>query len=63
MNPDTNQFYMSEDPLAPGHIPFHIGEEIEVKGHIFVVEHIDMPTLLKPNQAHLLVLRPVRKKA
>jgi len=58
MNPDTNQFYVGE-PQGENHIPFAIGEEVEVKGHIFTVEFVDIPK--NPSKPHLLVLRPIRK--
>jgi hypothetical protein len=61
MNPDTNTFYVADEPLQAGHIPFTIGEELEIKGHVFVVEFIDIPK--NPAKPHLLVLRPVRKTA
>ena len=54
MNPDTNEFYEASQPLDPSHIPFLIGEEIEIKGHIFKVIHIQM----SPSK---LVLAPVRR--
>ena len=58
MDPQTNTFRMLDDPTQakPHEIPFFIGEEIEIKGHIFAVEFIDVP--LNPRKPHLLVLRP-----
>lgn len=58
MNPETNEFYISEKPKEPGHIPFQIGEEVELKGHMFAVELVDIPK--NPTKPHLLVLRPLR---
>jgi hypothetical protein len=60
MDPDTNTFRMVYD-LAEAkrtEIPFRIGEEIEIKGHIFSVELVDIPK--NPAKPHLLVLRPLR---
>jgi hypothetical protein len=54
MNPETNEFYEAREPQDPTHINFTIGEEIEIKGHIFKVVHIKMAP-------HQLVLAPVRK--
>jgi hypothetical protein len=59
MNPDTNQFYMAEETAAPGHIPFTVGEQLNIKGHIFEVVTVDIPK--NPTKPHLLVLMPVRK--
>ena len=58
MNPDTNQFYVG-DPQGKDHIPFEIGEEVTIKGHVFAVELVNIPK--NPTMPHLLVLRPVRK--
>jgi hypothetical protein len=58
MNPDTNQFYVGE-PQGKDHIPFEIGEEVIIKGHVFAVELVDIPK--NPTMVHLLVLRPIRK--
>jgi len=54
MNPETNEFYEAVSPLDPTHLSFVIGEEIEIKGHIFKVTHIK-------KAPHQLVLSPVRK--
>ena len=54
MNPDTNTFYEAPERLDSSHISFTIGEEIEIKGHIFKVVHVKMAP-------HQLVLAPVRK--
>lgn len=54
MNPDTNEFYEAMEPAESHHLSFTIGEEIEIKGHIFKVAHIKM-------SPHQLVLVPVRK--
>jgi hypothetical protein len=54
MNPDTNEFYEAAEPQEKHHIQFTVGEEIEIKGHIFKVVHIKMAP-------HQLVLAPVRK--
>ena len=63
MNPDTNQFEMIPDSQQPDPklIPFAIDEELEIKGHIFKVVHIDIPGPAEPSRQHLLVLAPVRK--
>jgi hypothetical protein len=61
MNPDTNQFYEAPDPLDVTHIGFVIGEEIEIKKHIFRLVHIDIPGAHEKGRQHLLVLTPVRK--
>ena len=60
MNPDTNQFYIGEKQ-ASHHIPFDVDEEVEIKGHIYRVIHIDIPGIHEPTREHLLVLAPVRK--
>lgn len=60
MNPDTNEFYIADKPLEPGHIPFEIGERVQVKGHIFEVVGVDIPK--NPAKPHLLVLMPVAKE-
>jgi hypothetical protein len=60
MNPDTNTFYEGEQQ-ASNHIPFTVGEELDIKGHVFKVVHIDIPGLHEPTRQHLLVLTPVRK--
>lgn len=60
MNPDTNEFYVGEQK-ASNHIPFIVGEELEIKGHIFSVVHIDIPGLHEPTRQHLLVLTPKKK--
>jgi hypothetical protein len=62
MNPDTNQFYESEFPQHSSHIPFAIGEEFTIKGHVFKVVHIDIPKFNQKSKEHLLVLTPVRKE-
>lgn len=61
MNPETNRFEMIPDTVQPkeGMIPFDIGEEIVIKGHVFCVELVDIPK--NPTMPHLLVLRPVRR--
>lgn len=61
MNPETNRFEELPDFVKPasGLIPFDIGEEITIKGHIFSVVYIDIPK--DPAKRHLLVLTPVRK--
>lgn len=53
---------MLDDPskARSGEIPFEIGEELEIKGHVFSVEMVDIPK--DPRKSHLLVLRPVRQK-
>ncbi len=49
----TNEFYEAAEPRDPTHLSFAIGEEIEIKGHVFKVAHIRM-------DPHQLVLTPVR---
>ena len=56
MNPETNDFYEAVEPMQESHIPFTIGEEIPIKGHIFKIKRIN----LVPRE---LVLVPVRKSA
>ena len=60
MNPDTNEFYIGEQQ-ASHHIPFQIGEELTIKGHVFKVVTIDIPKFNEKSREHLLVLAPVRK--
>lgn len=58
MDTRTNKFYVSEKPKEADHISFEVGEEVELKGHIFAVELVDIPK--NPTKPHLLVLRPIR---
>ena len=53
MNPETNEFYEAAEPINATHIPFTIGEELTIKGHIFKVAHIKMAP-------HRLILVPIR---
>lgn len=59
MNPETNRFYVADQPEAGNHIPFSVGEEVMIKGHIFEVVTVDIPK--NPAHQHLLVLTPKRK--
>ena len=60
MDPQSNTFRMldSIDDKLDREIPFAIGEEITIKGHIFKVAHVDIPR--DPRQPHLLVLQPFK---
>ena len=66
MDMQENRFVMrpaeSDDPFL---LAFDIGEEVEIKGYIFRIEHIDADKEIHVNREPrptLLVLSPVRPR-
>ena len=59
MDTRTNEFYEAAEPRDPTHLSFAIGEEVEIKGHVFKVAHVRMD----PHQLVLTPVRPAQKAA